>query len=186
MDVLELETHKADTGSVAGLHGSDKLGAGEILGVECDILVPAGLESQITSLNAADVKARLVVEGANGPTTPEADLILVERGIRLVPDILANAGGVVVSYFEWVQNLDNQKWSEPEVIERLRQKMRRATEQVVTTRSKLADALPQYRERWHAVTPSWPEIPPVDLRTAALVVAVDRCRRAALMRGVWP
>jgi glutamate dehydrogenase (NAD(P)+) len=186
IDLLKLETHKADTGTVADLHGSDKLEAGEILGVECDILVPAGLESQITSLNAADVKARLVVEGANGPTTPEADLILLERGVTLVPDILANAGGVVVSYFEWVQNLENQQWSESEVIERLRQKMRRATEQVITTRSRLVDALPQYWERWHAVAPDWPEIPPVDLRTAALVVAVDRCRRAALMRGVWP
>jgi glutamate dehydrogenase (NAD(P)+) len=169
IDLSKLEAHKADTGSVANLPGTDKLEEKEILGVECDILVPAALESQITSQNAADVKARLVVEGANGPVTPEADLVLAERG-----------------YFEWVQNLENQQWSKSEVIDRLRRKLRRATEEVMTTRSTLVDALPEYRERWHEVAPHWPEIPPVDLRTAALVVAVGRCRRTGLLRGVWP
>ena len=186
IDISKLEAHKADTGSVANLHGTDKLEEKEILGVECDILVPAALESQITSKNAADVKARLVVEGANGPVTPEADLILAERGVTVVPDILANAGGIIVSYFEWVQNLENQQWSKREVIDRLRRKLHRATEEVVTTRSTLVDALPEYRERWHEVAPHWPEIPPVDLRTAALVAAVGRCKRTGLLRGVWP
>jgi glutamate dehydrogenase/leucine dehydrogenase len=186
IDLPKLVSHKADTGTVAGLDGSEKLENGEILSVECDILVPAALESRITSQNAVDVKARLIVEGANGPTTPEADRILAERGVTLVPDILANAGGVIVSYFEWVQNLENQQWTEHEVTEKLQRKLRRATEQVITAQSTLADNLPEYRERWYAVAPNWPEIPPVDLRMAALTVAVDRCHRATLMRGVWP
>jgi glutamate dehydrogenase (NAD(P)+) len=186
IDLPRLQAHRADTGSVSGLPGTENLEPGEIIGIDCDILVPAALETQITSQNAPEVKARLIVEGADAPTTPEADLILAERGVTLVPDILANAGSVVVGYFEWVQNLENQQWTEDDVVERLQRKMRRAVEHVLLTRARLIENLPNYRKRWQSVMPDWPEIPPIDLRTAALVIAVDRCHRAALLRGVWP
>jgi glutamate dehydrogenase/leucine dehydrogenase len=154
--------------------------------VECDILVPAALETQSTSLNAPEIKARMIVEGADAPITPEADLILSERGVVVVPDILANAGAAIVGYFEWVQNLENQQWSEGEIQTRLRHKIRKATDQVLGTRARLIDNFPRYRDQWQRAVPDWPEIPPVNLRTSALVSAVDRCHRAALLRGVWP
>ncbi|MDJ0497838.1 MAG: hypothetical protein QNJ89_08415 [Acidimicrobiia bacterium] len=129
---------------------------------------------------------RLVVEAANGPTTPAADDILAERGIKLLPDILANAGGVVVSYFEWAQNIENQQWDEPDVVEKLRRRMRRATEIVVTRRAALVEGLEAYQNAWSTATGSDSPIPKPDLRTAAQVVAIQRCRTAALQRGVWP
>jgi glutamate dehydrogenase/leucine dehydrogenase len=115
-----------------------------------------------------------------------ADDVLAERGIRVLPDILANAGGVVVSYFEWAQNIENQQWEESVVQDRLRTKMRRATEMVVSRRAGMLESLETYRERWKAVRPDDPEIPVPDLRVAAHTVAVQRCRQAALQRGVWP
>jgi glutamate dehydrogenase (NAD(P)+) len=186
IDLPNLRTHRADTGSVSGLAGSEKLEPGEVMTVECDILVPAALETQITSLNAPEIKARMIVEGADAPITPEADLILSERGVVVVPDILANAGAAIVGYFEWVQNLENQQWSEGEIQTRLRHKIRKATDQVLGTRARLIDNFPRYRDQWQRAVPDWPEIPPVNLRTSALVSAVDRCHRAALLRGVWP
>jgi glutamate dehydrogenase/leucine dehydrogenase len=157
-----------------------------VLEIPCDILIPAAIENQITSRNVARINARLVVEAANGPTTPAADDILAERGIKVLPDILANAGGVVVSYFEWAQNIENQQWDEADVIEKLRKKMQRATEVVVTRRGTLVEALDSYRKAWAAATGSDEPIPQPDLRTAAQVVAIQRCRTAALQRGVWP
>jgi glutamate dehydrogenase/leucine dehydrogenase len=149
-------------------------------------LIPAAIENQITSRNADRVGARLVVEAANGPITPAADDILAERGIKVLPDILANAGGVVVSYFEWAQNIENQQWEDTDVVERLRRKMRRATEVVLTRRTALFEALESYRAAWDAATGSATTLPTPDLRTAAQVVAIQRCRTAALQRGVWP
>jgi glutamate dehydrogenase (NADP+) len=116
--------HKRRTGAVAGAPGRSRpreLSNGELLEAECDVLIPAALENQITLDNAAAVQARVVLEIANGPTSPEADAVLAQRGVALVPDILANAGGVTVSYFEWVQNKTGLYWSEDEVAERLRQ-----------------------------------------------------------------
>ena len=126
------------------------------------------------------------MEAANGPTTPAADDILAERRIKLLPDILANAGGVVVSYFEWAQNIENQQWDEADVVEKLRRKMRRATEVVLTRRTALAEGLESYQSAWTEATGSEAPIPIPDLRTAAQVVAIQRCRTAALQRGVWP
>ncbi len=136
----------------------------ELLELECDILVPAAIENQITATNAPRLRCRMIVEGANGPTTPEADSILSDRGIYLVPDILANAGGVVVSYFEWVQNLQELFWTEGEITERLIHILSRAFHEVKA----IAD-----RER-------------VDMRTAALVLGVGRVAEAAKLRGIFP
>jgi len=136
----------------------------ELLELECDILVPAALESQITQENAPKLKCKMVVEGANGPTTPEADEILFDRGIFLAPDILANAGGVTVSYFEWVQNLQELLWSEEEVGERLERIMTQAFLEVL----------------------SIAEEKKVNMRTAAYVLGIGRVAKANELRGIYP
>lgn len=181
-----LVRHKETTGSVAELPGTQPITSDGVLEVPCDVLVPAALENQITAANAERVQARLVVEAANGPTTPAADDILWEKGIRVLPDILASAGGVVVSYFEWAQNIENQQWDESDVIDKLRAKMYRATEVVVTRRASLAESLEEHQRRWQEARPGMPDLPVPDLRTAATAVAVQRCREAMVRRGVWP
>ncbi len=186
LEVARVEAHKDETGSVIQMAGTKPLAPREVLEVPCDILIPAALENQITAENASRVEAQLIVEAANGPTTPSADDSLAARGIPVLPDILANAGGVVVSYYEWVQNLENQQWDELEVLEKLRRKMYRATEQVVTKRGALQEALPRYQEAWQAEHPDAPPLPAPDLRTAAYVIAVGRCGTASLQRGIWP
>ncbi len=178
--------HKDATDSVIGLDGTEQLSPKELLEVDCDILVPAAIELQITANNAERIQAQLIVELANGPTTPRADDILAGRGIRLIPDILANAGGVVVSYFEWAQNIENQQWDDAAVGTQLRQRMHHATEVVVTRRAAMVDAFDSYRDRWQETMPEAPELPVPDLRTAATAVAVQACREAAAQRGVWP
>jgi glutamate dehydrogenase (NAD(P)+) len=142
----------------------ERLRHADLLTQPCDILVPAALEGQITAENAGTIQARLIVEGANGPTTGEADRLLRERGVFIVPDILANAGGVIVSYFEWVQDLQLFFWKEDEVNSRLRDILRRAFQRTL--------ALAQ-QDR-------------VDLRTAAMMEAVTRVARATALRGVYP
>jgi glutamate dehydrogenase/leucine dehydrogenase len=129
LDVARCVDVKCQTGRLAGL-GGEQISNDELLELDCDILVPAALESVINKGNAGRVSAKLVVEGANGPTTPDADEILTERGITLIPDVLANAGGVTVSYFEWVQNRQRLYWTETDVHERLRQIMRNSLDEV--------------------------------------------------------
>jgi glutamate dehydrogenase (NAD(P)+) len=136
----------------------------DLLTAPCDVLIPAALESQITSANAAQLRCELVVEGANGPTTPEADTILSSRGILVVPDVLANSGGVTVSYFEWVQGHQKYVWDSDQINERLRQHLSRA-----------AGKVRRASERYG-----------VDWRTAALAVAIERVADAAGRRGVYP
>jgi glutamate dehydrogenase (NAD(P)+) len=136
----------------------------ELLELDCDILVPAAIENQITEKNAARIKAKIITEGANGPTTPEADAILNEKGIFLVPDILANAGGVTVSYFEWVQNLQELIWSEEEVLDRLTRIMQRSFKEVMEI--SLSKKIP--------------------MRTAALVLGIGRVAEAIRLRGIYP
>ena len=136
----------------------------ELLELDCDILVPAAIENQITGKNAPRVKAKIIVEGANGPTTPEADEILNEKGIFIVPDILANAGGVTVSYFEWVQNLQELIWSEEEVLERLTRIMQRGFKEVLEI--SLSKKIP--------------------MRIAALVLGIGRVAEATRLRGIYP
>ncbi len=162
-------TQKRATGSVAGLAGARPISNEDLLTLPCDVLIPAALENQIHSGNARCVAARLVVEAANGPTTPAADRILVERGIPVVPDILANSGGVTVSYFEWVQNIENEQWALEIVNEKLAARMERATDAVIDTQQELARGGE-----------------PVDLRTAAYVLAIRRVADVALSRGIWP
>ena len=141
----------------------EKISNAEILELKCDILVPAALEMQITKENARRLQCRLLAEGANGPTTLEADAILKEREIFLIPDILANAGGVVVSYFEWVQDLQNFFWTEQEVNQKLRDILVRAFHEVLHM---------SQREK-------------VDMRSAALMIGIDRVARAMLWRGLY-
>jgi len=126
MDPRKLLDHKEKTGSVVGFPGAKDIGSSEPLTVNCDILVPAALQNAITTANAGDVKAKLIIEGANGPTTPDADKVLEENGVIVVPDICANAGGVTVSYFEWVQNRMGYYWTDEEVDQRLERVMVKA------------------------------------------------------------
>jgi glutamate dehydrogenase (NAD(P)+) len=171
LDVAAVNAHKAATGSVVGLAGTRTLSNEQLLELECDILIPAALENQIRRDNVAAVRARLICEAANGPTTPEADRVLFERGIPVLPDILANSGGVCVSYFEWVQNIENEQWDLDEVNQKLRAKMERATDGVLDKQAEI--------DRGEGADP-------IDLRTAALVVAVERVAHVALERGIWP
>jgi glutamate dehydrogenase (NAD(P)+) len=136
----------------------------ELLELDCDILVPAALGNQITEKNAPRIKAKIIAEGANGPTTPEADEILNDKGIFVVPDILANAGGVTVSYFEWVQNLQELIWSEEEVLDRLTRIMQRSFKEVLEI--SLTKKIP--------------------MRTAALVLGIGRVAEAIRLRGIYP
>ncbi|HSG79621.1 MAG TPA: Glu/Leu/Phe/Val dehydrogenase, partial [Acidimicrobiia bacterium] len=186
LDVVKVEAHKDETGSVIGLPGARPLAPKGVLEVPCDLLLPAAIENQITGENAGRLNTRMVIELANGPTTPRADEILIERDIRVVPDILANAGGVAVSYFEWVQNLENSQWEEHDVHERLRAKMRRATELVATERVNLVEGYDRYTRRWAERKPEATPIRQPDLRIAATVVALRRVRQTTEQRGVWP
>ncbi|MGB7575165.1 MAG: Glu/Leu/Phe/Val dehydrogenase [Thermodesulfobacteriota bacterium] len=136
----------------------------ELLELKCDILVPAAIENQIVEKNAPRVKAKIIVEGANGPTTPKADEILNDKGVFLVPDILANAGGVTVSYFEWVQNLQELIWSEEEVLDRLTRIMQKGFKEVLDI--SLSKKIP--------------------MRTAALVLGIGRVAEASRLRGIYP
>jgi glutamate dehydrogenase (NAD(P)+) len=154
-----METHR----TLEGFNSGEKLDGMELLEQDCDVLVPAAREDQITSRNAAKIKAKIVVEGANGPTTAKADKILEERGILVVPDILANAGGVTVSYFEWVQNRVGYFWSEKDVNERLERIMEESFDEV-------------YRfAQEHDVT----------LRIGAYILGVDRVAKVVRMRGIY-
>jgi glutamate dehydrogenase/leucine dehydrogenase len=156
--------HKTKTGSVVGFKGTKEISNEEVLESKCDILIPAALENSITRANADNIKAKIISEGANGPTTPEADRILHEKKILLIPDILANAGGVTVSYFEWVQNLERDHWPLEEVCQKLENKMVKAFNDVYNLSKK---------EK-------------CDLRTAALMLGVGRVADAIKTLGLWP
>jgi len=164
LDIRLLEEYVKESGSVVGFPGTDPISNSDILEQPCDILLPAATGSQIREDNAHKIQARLIIEGANGPTTPEADAILSARSVIVVPDILANAGGVVVSYFEWVQGLQFYFWKESEIIARLQEIMTRAFTRVWNVSK---------REN-------------VDLRTAALMEGVRRVADAHQVRGLYP
>ncbi len=164
LDVPALLAHVQETGGVAGFGGAEALQDSEFWGVDCDILIPAALEGQITRENAGRIRAKMVIEGANGPTTPEADDILSDKGVLVLPDVISNAGGVTVSYFEWVQNFSSFFWTEDEINDRLVRIMRNAFAGVWETAQE------------HKVS----------LRTAAFIVACTRILRARELRGLYP
>jgi len=164
LDPAKVGAWKKEHGTVVGFPGTTPVSNEELLTLDCDILIPAALENQITASVARNVKAKIVAEAANGPTTPEADEILHERGIFLIPDILCNAGGVTVSYFEWVQDMQSFFWTESRINESLKEIMDRAFEAVY--------AMSQTRE--------------VHMRLAAYMVAVQRVAEATTLRGLYP
>lgn len=164
LDLRMLQRHLAETGSVVGYNGSDRLTNEELLSLEVDVLVPAALEGQITRQNAHTIRATIVAEGANGPTTTEADKILADKGVLVIPDIICNAGGVVVSYFEWVQGLQSFFWDEGEVRRQMERTLLDNLDAVIgkTTRRKC------------------------DMRTAAYIIAIERIEEAMRLRGFYP
>jgi glutamate dehydrogenase/leucine dehydrogenase len=164
IDPIKAIRYKERSGTVVGMPGASRVSNDDLLAMKCDILIPAALENVITLQNAESVKARVVAEAANGPTTPHADEILARRGITVLPDILANAGGVTVSYFEWVQNQEGLLWDSDEVNVRLQKVMVRSFHDMVEAMRK------------HHVPP----------RAAAMTVAVGRVAEATLVRGLFP
>jgi len=161
---VKVYEHKKRTDSVINYEGCKNITNEELLETECEILIPAALENQITKENAGNIKTHLLAEGANGPTTPEASKILTEKGVFMIPDILANSGGVTVSYFEWVQNLHREHWTKEEVHRKLKYKMVKAFKDVF-------NAMKEHE---------------TDMRTAALMLGVGRVAKAIKSLGLWP
>ena len=164
LDADKVLEHKSKTESVIGYSGSDDISNEDLLTIDCDILIPAALENVITKENASDIKAKIVAEAANGPTTPDADHILEENGVFTIPDILANGGGVTVSYFEWVQNVQHLFWTEDEINKRLRKIMDQSFGAVIEVKEK------------HKAP----------MRIAANMLGISRVSRAAELRGLYP
>jgi glutamate dehydrogenase (NAD(P)+) len=164
LEINKVIAWKQEHGTVQGFPVASDVTNGEVLEVECDILIPAALEGQLTERNADNVKARLIAEAANGPTSPEADDIFWKKGIFMIPDILCNAGGVTVSYFEWVQDLNRDHWSEVEVNDKLKGIMVKAFQETLAIAR---------REQCY-------------MRTAAYLLAVERVADATMMRGLYP
>jgi len=164
IDIHHALRHAKEHGELRGLRGTENISNEALLELPCDILIPAARENQLTPSNASRIQARLIVEGANGPTTPEADYIFNQRGITVIPDILANAGGVTVSYFEWIQDLQHFFWTEPQVNQQL---------EAIMTRAYHAVRAKAYEQQ-------------VSLRMGAYLLAVSRVAEATELRGIYP
>jgi len=164
LQVGSLRKHKEKTGSVVGFSGAKSISNEDLLETECTILIPAALENQITKKNAGKIGAKIMAEAANGPTTPDADDTLYKNKVLVIPDVLANGGGVTVSYFEWLQNLRREYWSENDVNERLDRNITKAFLDVYDTHEKYG----------------------VNMRKASTLLAVNRVVEALKIRGVWP
>lgn len=164
LNVRDLLAYGAAKGSIGGYPEGESISNADLLELDCEVLMPCALENQITAVNAPRIRAKVIAEGANGPLTPEADEILNDKGILIIPDILCNAGGVTASYFEWVQDLQSFFWGEEEINERLRRIMVRSFNQVLR--------VAQEKQ--------------VDLRTAAQIYAIQRVAEAMRIRGIYP
>jgi len=164
IDPEALLRYQADNATITGYKGTQDYASGEFFGIECDIVIPAALGNQITEENAASIKAQVIAEGANGPTDTDGEAILLSRGIEIIPDILCNSGGVIGSYYEWLQNRNGEIWTMDDVIIKLRKKLEEAFNKVIT-------ASVQYKTDW---------------RTAAYVVALTRIEMAYKQRGIFP
>lgn len=164
LDIPAVRAYALEHGGLDNCHMGDRITNNELITIPCDVLIPAAMEGQITAQNASQIHASLIVEGANGPTNPDADDILNERGITIVPDILANAGGVIVSYFEWVQDLQAFFWDEEEVYKQLKRSM-------IKSYYATQKAAQDYK---------------VDMRTAAQILAIRRVADAVITRGIYP
>jgi len=164
IDIGAALKHKGETKSLAGLHGAKEMDPNDIISTDCDILLPSALENAITLNNVGKVKAKIIAELANGPTTPGADRVLEDEGVFLVPDILANAGGVTVSYYEWVQDQYSFFWSEKQINDTLEQTINTAFNSVHET-----------AKRYNT-----------DMRTGAYILAVGRVVEATSVRGIFP
>ncbi len=164
IDIQEALRHKKETSSLAGMRGVKEVACDDVLTVDCDILLPSALENAITMANVGKVKAKIIAELANGPTTPGADRVFADQGVFLVPDILANAGGVTVSYYEWVQDQYSFFWSEKQINDTLEQAMKTAFDSVYETATRYD----------------------TDMRTGAYILAVDRVAEATRVRGIFP
>jgi glutamate dehydrogenase (NAD(P)+) len=164
IDVEAAIAHKRETGSLGGLRGTQPISNDDLLLLDCDVLAPCALEQVVTESNADRIKAKIIVEGANGPLTPAADEILEQNGVLILPDILANAGGVIVSYFEWVQGLQEYFWKEDEVNAKLNDIVTRAFNETWT----------MYEDR------------KTSMRLASYGLAVQRVAEATITRGIYP
>ncbi|HKP38955.1 MAG TPA: Glu/Leu/Phe/Val dehydrogenase [Pyrinomonadaceae bacterium] len=164
LDIQAVLKHKEETGSLRGLRGVKEIAPDDVLEVECDILCPSALENSITAANVAKVKTKIIAELANGPTTPAADRVFEAEGVTLIPDILANAGGVTVSYYEWVQDMYSFFWSEKRINQTLEDTMTDAYQKVHQTANRYG----------------------TDLRTGAYILAIDRVAEATRVRGIFP
>jgi glutamate dehydrogenase (NAD(P)+) len=164
LDIHAVLKHKEETGNLQGMRGMKEIAPNDVLEIECDILCPSALENSITAANVGKVKTKIVAELANGPTTPAADRVLEDQGVTVIPDILANAGGVTVSYYEWVQDMYSFFWSEKRINQTLEDTMTNAFQSVHQTAHRYG----------------------VDLRTGAYILAIDRVAEATRVRGIFP
>lgn len=182
LDPEQVAAFKAEHGSVVGMPDTMTISNEELLEIECDILVPSATALQIHQHNAGNIKAKLIVEAANNPTTPAADEILSKRGIYVIPDILANAGGVTVSYYEWVQNSVNEQWDLEQVNQKMQKRIYAAVDGVFDYwQGCVVGDNPDRPEDMAMTAESAP-----DFRTVALIIAIKRVADATLMRGIWP
>ena len=183
LDPEKVNAFKDEHGSVVGMTDTLTISNKELLEVDCDILVPAAIAFQINKNNAGNIKAKLIVEAANNPTTPAADEILQQRGVYIIPDILANAGGVTVSYYEWVQNSANEQWELETINQKLQKRMFTAVDAVFELWQDcvVGDDLTQLKKNKAVPADCLP-----DFRTIALIIAIKRVADATLLRGIWP
>jgi glutamate dehydrogenase (NAD(P)+) len=172
LNLSEVAEHKASEGTVVGTPNTLTISNEDLLNLQCDILVPASVGEVIHASNADQINAKLIVEAANKPVTPEADVVLWSRGIKVLPDILVNSGGVIVSYFEWVQNLSNEHWELAEVNQKLQHKLHKTVDTVL--------------ENWRKMGADHKALDFPDYRTAALATAIARVTSVTFQRGIWP